>query len=356
MIDAIINSFNVKYSILDKEVSEKLKEGNRANIYISMESILSYFFTPSIIEYSNSGKIDRIYEWLAPLLINIGAHYRHYFYSRWNVSTNIIFYDTDFNSTNNITYCPEYNNTNLNTIHKQENANIMQFINHNLKSFKEISNYIKDFSYIKLNKTEGGLIPYHIISENSNSDLIHIVITRNLLDFQLINMKNTFILLVNKDKSVIVNKENIYEELLKKDKVIYRPSINISSEFITLLLPIVGVKSRSISGFKGCRLANTLRKVEKKIKDGMLVNGKMVDFRLFNDILGLNDDAYKLCNNIYRAISYSFQYKMLDEYQKKTINDMMNIYIPNNQDLMYLNEHVYKTNEMKLSYLKEGVK
>ena len=47
---------------------------------------------------------------------------------------------------------------------------------------------------------------------------------------------------------------------------------------------------------------------------------------------------------------------MLDEYQKKTINDMMNIYIPNNQDLMYLNEHVYKTNEMKLSYLKEGVK
>ena len=88
----------------------------------------------------------------------------------------------------------------------------------------------------------------------------------------------------------------------------------------------------------------------------MLVNDKMVDFRLFNDILGLNDDAYRLCNNIYRAISFPFQYKMLDEYQKKTINDIMNTYIPNNQDLMYLNEHVYKTNEMKLSYLKEGVK
>ena len=356
MIEPIINSFNIKYTILDREIEEKIKSGNHINIYISIESICKYFYSDAFVEYVDRGKLEKIYNSLAPLLVNMGAHYRHYFHTRWKVTSTIIFYDTDYNSSNNITYCPEYNLSNLTMINKEQNLKISSFIKTNLENFNSISKYLKDFSYIKLNKTEGGLIPYHIIKNSSDLQTNHLIITKNPLDLQLINLQNTFILFVNKDKSTILTKENIFEESLKKDNVIYRPKMHLSSELLPMILSHSGVKTRSIQGLKGTRFTTIMKRIEKKISQGQLINGKIVDHKIFNDILGINEEAYKTVINNYRAISYDYQYNFLDNYQKDLIKTSMDTYIQNNHDLLELNQKIFRGFEIKQHYLEEGIK
>ncbi|MGL5752676.1 MAG: hypothetical protein ACRCXT_19215 [Paraclostridium sp.] len=355
MIEPIINSFNVKYDILNDEVQRNLKSGSEITLFINVDSVLSYCYTKIFKDYINRmGKID--YYLITPLLVNVAAHYRHYFASRYRVKSKIVFYKGNGVSVNSQSYYPEYNMTKLNTLNSEVFLEVSKFVNDNMVLFDNICKYIQDVYFINIPNIESSLIPHHIMKKDNNNNMIYLTITRDTNDFQLVNSHdNSFVMYVSKGKTRMINKFDVYEYMLFISGGKYELQEKIDSNFMSYILSYSGLKSRNIKGIKGSGLVSVLKRVTDKIKNGHLMNTKIKDIKLLNSIMGLNDNIQDIVTNNFNSLDLDYQYSLLDNFKRDMIDEMMKVNIHSNEDIMYINEHYFKCFEINLLYLEEMI-
>ena len=207
----------------------------------------------------------------------------------------------------------------------------------NLKLVKLITEYIPDVFYIRCKNVDPVIGIGHIINTYDNKNLI---ITKDELLYQLINMNKTTILVPKRDESYIIDKNNIYSILLAKKSYTVT---TLLPELLSVVYSFSGMKSRDVRGLTGYgyyKIAKILDIAAQKD----IINNKYTHIKnILDDIYtGTNENSKLLINN-FKAIDLAYQLNELTIAQKEILNNCITTKY-NKKDLLSLN-NTYYTND-----------
>lgn len=354
IFEPIINTHKIKYEVLKKLVDQHFTQGSHLNIYVNLDSIFKHFYKPGIVEGIEDMKGYEQME-LSGAIINLIAHYRHFFWSRYGVPTSFYLYMTNKKPFINSQFHEDYMKSLIEKrgLYHPDYGPLNQCINHNMKLVNMISVYIKDAHCIPSNGLEPALGPYHIIQQHKdNPDVCHMVLTKDEYDFQLLNAaENVHVLRLKYDNSYMVHRDTIFRDKLKNLK--YSPDLPISSELYSLMLAFSGVKSRDVKSLKGYGFVKVMKKLERAIYDGLLPNKYISDMMTLCHVLDCSD-VYDEISNRFKAIDLKTGYQMLGTGAIETIESML-IDRYDNASIMGLNDEYYRNNPLRLIELCRGV-
>ena len=355
VIEPIINSFKVRYDVFTDLIRKSNMEGNHIAMYINVDSILDKFYTSNeIISAMNSLKHEESII-LTSELINIVAHYRHFFWSRFRAPSVFYFY-----------YCSkrpkwqsEKNKDYMSILDFKRDLENPKFgglnetLESNLKLVDLLSTYVNHAYFIKSDGLEPSVIPYFLIKKTlkKNTDICHMILTNDKSEYQLANLPNTFILRSRGEKSKIIDSSMIYDHKFKDIK--YRPENKLSPELYPLLLAFLGYKPRSLPKVKGYTLVATLKLLDKLIDNKVIKNGnnKGLDKEAFLNYI--SEEQFDQLEKNYKCINFNRAYKLLRDVDIIKIDKAL-VDKYDNMSIMNLNTQYFQGNNIMLVELCEG--
>ena len=352
LMQMILNSKKVKYVVLEKLVKYLPQDTDELNIFINADSIFRSFYNPTVKEQLNAISSNDKYL-LSSEFINIIAHYRHFFYSRYSMPTNFFVYYSDqeakypkeLSSAYKVDY---YTKRDMNSY---EFGNLNRAINKNMHLSSILSEYLPNIYIINTKTLEPSVLPYSIISKNGElKGLTNLIITNSKIDFQLVNLPSTYVLDLRGDDSVIISKDNLMERLLTKSRA--KNSTSLDSAFYTSILAVSGIKELNIDGIPGCGPIKTINKIEKAISTKLMTNDEIsAKFNItagsvFKEHETLIKRNYNMINleNLYKNISPKEKYNIIESLKNKS----------DNMSLIEINQKYYEDYPLMLIELMEG--
>jgi len=346
MLSKLINIHKIKFSILENILADYNKKNKVINIHIDLHTILSSLYKLENYNETNWFKNSTVI--ISSCILNIAAHYRLFFHSRYGISTRIFLYYTNTRPRNNTEYCPEYGYRFFDkySIKNEKFKPVNMEVSNNLKLVKTIAEYIPDLYYIDCRNIEPLIaIGYLSIKYPQNN----IVITKDELLYQLVNLSKTKILKSKRDESYIISKDNVYEVLIGKSS--YVPE-HISPELLSVIYSFSGIKSRDVKGLKGYGYAKTIKILDLAIKKELIPNTHTHIKNILDEIY-TGKDKELLINN-FKAIDLHYQSNELTLAQKELINGYLTTKY-NKKDLLALNNiHYTGDNSIMLEELYRG--
>lgn len=354
VIGTIIHSKLVKYDKLTELIKKYNLEGNKISIYINLDSILKKFYKNDEVLSSMKALYDNDILILTSELINIIAHYRHYFWSRWHVKSKFYFYYCNKKPKLQCKINKDYMKD-LFDLRDEDNiklSGVTDTIEGNLKLVELLSTYIKNAYFIKSDGLEPSVIPYYLIKKNKDKDTVHLIITDDKLEYQLVNLNNTYILRTKGKNSDFICKNNIYNHLFKNVK--YRPNNIISSELYPLIIALSGNKNRNIPNIKGLTFVKYMKLLDKYISNNELKNdyNEFIDEEIFKD--DLTEKQLKILINNYYCTNFKYSYKLLKDINKEKIKQSL-VDKYDNISIMNINNKYFSLNNIKLIEICEGI-
>jgi len=319
----IIDANKIKYAVLEN-ILPKFNDKNKLIIHIDLNSILRSILSPTVI-ISASDKITQ--ESAVSSIINMIAHYREYFIRQNIVTHFFLYYNKDIKKNKDIL---EYGNKYYNKINGSsiDFFDKYTFITNVLKSVQDIIKYIPKAYYIEDDNNENYVNALYFLNQKD----YNLIISKDILWYQLVNSDNTILLRPKRDDSYIINKGNIFDYELKSYKKYYKDLKNIS-----ILLASHGVKSRGLTRFKH----------DKEVKENIDTSITYGDFSIsLFDIedkeeliqrFRLVDAKYQL-SIITQIESSKLDEQLIDKYNYKFLRDLNKIYKKDN--LLQLEELV----------------
>jgi hypothetical protein len=355
MIEPILNMYKIKYEELKSMI--QFKEGKYLNIFINLNSVLNSFYNskitaPALRELN--GKETLIF---SSEIINIIAHYRHFFWKYYKVPTTFyIYYNNGTipikNKKYNLTYMEHQ------AIQRSENnpefGQVNELLNKNIKLIKMIIEYIYDSYFIENNNIDIGIMIYKIIKDTEASDRLNLVLTRDKYDFQLLryNPKKIGLIYMAPKHIEWLNPIDIMKKVIKIDNIIDEQYIH----YLGLLYAIGGLPSRSLYGIKGIGIKKAFKIIQKYWNNKDFFTTNISDF-IIKEILTESNlsDCIDYIINQYKCIDIEFGVNYL-------LNDADNFYLSeniyknryDNESIIDLNDKYYYNHPINLIYLAEG--
>lgn len=349
VIEPILNFQKVRYTKLNELIPLEYARGKRVNIYINLNSILNYFYSENIISSMNSLQGSE-YLIFVPEFINLMAHYRHYFWSKFGTRTRFFIYylNEPVKKAKHINkkYCKKY-------IDRLDSLDIKTGVMNDIlktifKMIDRIILYVPECYFLNSSGNDLSVIPYYIIKRLNKvkNHQAHIVLTHDYYDYQMLNLKDTMILSPAGNKSKSYFLKNIYDK--KKKNCKYELENDINPELFSLLLSISGYKDRNIEKIQG--FAKTIKKLDSLISTGILENEYTTDIKNVSELLNIDYDT--LYNN-FLLTDLRVQEKSLTKANKQFIGNKL-INLRDNTTLMNLNSDYFQFNNLQLIELCEG--
>lgn len=262
--DIVMNAiygYYVKYDVLTKLINKEYagSNANTLNLFIDVNNVLCkiedlanrYNVNPSSNLVIMSG------------LINMAAHYRQFFRSRYGCATRIWL----INSINNV-ISPLYDQSFLYA--KNHPKNISTMIDGELMEM--VCNYIPDVMYYQCSVEFTTGVAYIISKENNTFPSL--VITKDNFAFQLAGHQNVKVLRPSKNKngdySYIINSDNLTQTYLQSLKS--NETSVIPSSLIAVLMAMTRVPSRGVSSLIH------INKALELLSYGILVNSNLMKY------------------------------------------------------------------------------
>ncbi len=355
VIEPIINMHKVKYVQLKPIIDATFSSGESINIYMNLDAIFKYFYAPKTVD---AIKAFNKQEYIAVVseIINLAAHYRHFFWKHYRVSSRFYFYYTKNRPIYNVNLVDSYmkESCEQKSLSNPTFGLLNRYIQDNLELFKLCVKYIPDVYYIETGNLEPAMVPYYIINKFENDpSTVNLLLSKDVYEFQMIGSLGIDILRLKYNEDTIVNGYNLYQYICDVNKSVYRPSIDINPELFPAVLATGGVKTRDIKGLSGYGYINTIKKLESAIIDNRLRNEYYFDPSGIADMIIDSSFREQFINN-YKAIDLKNQFIHLSPKQKDNIESMLiNRY--DNDSLMKLNDDYFSMNPIDLLYLTEGV-
>lgn len=317
-IDQIIGSSYIRYDRLSEIIKSAFvgSDAETINLFIDMYSILKPLYKNQVYDIEDYTKVTSN-------IINICAHYRDFFKTRYGVYTNI--YLINSNNTNPLNkklYCG-YNESNENNLN---NHMIKDMINNNINLLNILCPYLPDIHFIN-SQYETGVVIYDIISrlelENNHPNII---LTKDIYNYQLAGIcKDVTILRPKKskgnDESYYANKFNLVSIYLKERKVknehLYS---SIRPEMLSLVMCMSSVKERSIKNL--CNINITLKHIISAITEFRISNGYN-SFNILENAFDFNKlkTSSIVFTNRFKSIDIPFQHSIyMDTPECKSIS------------------------------------
>jgi hypothetical protein len=351
MLHAIINSKKTKYSILQPLVEKNLpKDTKELTVFISLECILKQFYNPRVNETINSLEIPEKHL-LSSELINIVAHYRHFFWSRYGVPSTYFVYYSSERATYNILESEGYrkNFYEKRVDNTLEYGNLNKMVRKNLDLANLLSEYLPNIYFIDTKDFDPSALPHFILRNNQGDGITNIVLSNNVIDYQMVNNDRTFAITLQGDNSSVIRRENLMELFLKDSKK--KSSTVLSSHLYIPVYAISGHKTFNVDGIKGMGKLKTIALLEKALANGEISNGIHKTMEPISRLFDKGDS--KLINSNFNVLDYGnlcghITPKQLDNIRMQIDNKS------DNQSLMEINHQYYEKYPLMLIELMEG--
>lgn len=332
VIEPIINFQKIRYEKLSELLNEKnIKTKRRFNIFINMETILDYFYKEQIVAAINSLR-SRENIILVPEFLNLIAHYRHYFWTRYQAKTRFFIYHLNKKVTKskNKYMSDILNRYSIENIH---NGMMNDIFKSNIRMISSICNYIPKVYFIQSNGIEPSLIPYYLINKYSKEKDYNIIISRDYYDYQLTEFNNTFMLTAAGMRSKIYDSTDAINKKVKHS----HETFGLIPWHIPFILALTGDKTRNIDRVdkitpkKACKLIGNVNQNCRYNHDSLQyeLNKLIDDKELFNYNLSLTSLDYQN-KNITKVDEELIHIDILDMCDINTLIDLNSIYFTNN--------------------------
>ena len=339
-IDSYINAFKIKYNYLDKLFNGKLDSSrcniDTANIFINFESLYYSMRSTSMekkISTLTKKELKAIYRQSISAFINVAAHYRAYF-TRNKIKTNIVyFYNSipdEYGGYNNSTLCETYRDHFVESLNNTNRINCNNWAREIMPLFKTICEYIENVYVIECNKkVESSMIPMVLDMDTSLPSNLNIVVTKDLYDFQYVNL-DWLIISKHQTEPVLLTKKNVIKYLCWKNDIDENEaeSTTVSSKLLPFIISCLGDRKRSIPKLKGVGFKAIYKSLKKLYETGFIFNEDETTFDISNLISVLNDKTILYTKNTemgnlimrnFKVIDLSSQYRILNKAQKNKI-------------------------------------
>lgn len=348
-IERLINSNYIRYNKLVEIVTHAFvgSTATEVNIYIDLYSILKSLYS------DRTNYIIEDYSSVTSSIINMCAHYREFFRSRYKVESKFfIVYSKNCPYINKQFY-PEYNKNNEFKMNSNKMADDM--IKNNLELLSTLCPYLPDIHFVQ-GSFETGVIIYDLICrEEVNNRNPHIVITKDIYNYQLVSMRDNIVILRPKKKdgmdvSYYINNHNLYSEYLKSRKTDYSniPAV-LSTGLLSLLMTLSSVTERNIKSLINIRSA--LKLLNEAVSDYRILNGHNSD--ILNVYNNLNIEKYNIgattFEHRFKSIDIQFQHIVFINTPECIAISLDNLYDPDN--VRAINNKYFKKNPLDLNKL-----
>ena len=234
-------------------------------------------------------------------------------------------------------------------------------INRNLELIKMIVEYVTDAYFIEPKDFEPALVPYYIknkirsgLSKERNKEIRHMVVSKEMLDLQLIE-PNVPYLRLKRDDTFIVNCFNVYKYLLKRVVDLDLDIEKLDLDLLPVIYAIAGLKSKNISGINGYGYYRTIKKLLNFIDEKSIMNCYHNDVDGIAELFTNNEQMQDIIKSNYNAVSLKRQHDvyMTDEMKDFIKGELVNT--QNTEGIYSINDDYLKDNPIIVDYLFEGV-
>lgn len=350
MFNKLINTHKIKYSVLDTLVKELPYDTDFITIYIDFDSIMRKFFRKDLVDVFEA---FNSYEKLmfSSEVINIGVHYRHYFWSRYKIKTDVYFLFNSIKDTNITDINKEFN---LKKYDRDPMYNIIEkTMKRNFKLINVIKDYLPQMYFIDGRGIETFILPYVLMEKLvPMKNHLNLILSTDKLMYQYTSEPNTSVLKLQYDRSYVVNSDNVIGHLFKDEK-----SNFIHPSYSKFILAMSGCNTCDLKNVKGLGVGKT-----RKILDDISIHnnidlGKKISPKMFKSFLKeekiMTEERIKQFNNNLKCINAKKWYKTLSESQKNIITTQISDKLDNN-GIMGINEEYYPDNPIQLLEIWEG--
>lgn len=340
-IDSYTNAFKIKYNYLDKLFNGKLDDSkckiDTANIFINFESLYYSMRTTSMekkISTLTKKELKAIYRQSISAFINVAAHYRAYF-TRHKIKTNIVYFcnaiPDEYGGYNNSALCETYRDHFTGSLFANNRINCNNWAREIIPLFQTISEYIENVYVVSCNKkVESSMIPMVIDIDTALPANLNIVITKDMYDFQYVNL-DWLVISKHGTEPVLLTKKNVIKYLCWKNDIEEEDTI-VSSKLLPFIIACLGDRKRSIPKLRGVGFKAVYNSLKKLYESGFIFNEDETTLDISNLISVLNDKTIihskntemgSLIMSNYKVIDLSSQYRILNKAQKNKILEQL---------------------------------
>lgn len=371
MLEMTLHSKKLSYDRLYPIITQYIpvhtgeEDYDSVNILIDIESVIKKLYQPAIIEEIYHMKKKQIWQ-ITSEIINICAHYRHFFASRLCLHTNIFLYYSDKKSNYHTAiyngYRQDYYEKRL-TYEKDIESHILnKALKENLKLIEAFLDYVPNICCINSGNVEPSLVPYMLLSSGILDEVTPTIFLSNETIYyqDLVYFpENTIQLVLRGDKSKIVTRENIWNDLGRNLKS-KGDDITILPDYYPILLSIIGYKEYGVDSYNKLAVGRGIKFLEKYFieeqNDSVFsACTSMEGYKDFLNDLKIPKDAKDIIYRNYRLLSH--QNQELLAYRKSDIRMMKDrvdttYYSP--KEVKSINEKYFQMFPILIDYLYEG--
>ena len=316
MIDPIFHMFKIKHNVLDnlKTLDPRTK---RVHVYINLESVFNKLINPRVNNYlvasmKTEDDKNRLKLSIVSHVINLAQHYRLYCAKHGKESRVILYWNYPI-STNYINrkyiidYRAYYNHK---MFRNEECLFLVECISECFHTLEKMMHFINEVYLINGGEIESSLIPV-VMEENVYQEYTNttqkIIISDSKYDFQYVNQEGFTVIESAKDKSVIINQNNVIE--LLKQRMNIKSLLTVPNSLIPFVICLLGDRYRNIPKLAGIGMGSILKMVNIALQKNIITENTR-DVDMLSEIIS---DKYK--------VQFKNNYLCTDiEYQKKEIN------------------------------------
>ncbi len=338
----------IKYDKLIQIVNEAFTGSNATsvNIFIDLYSI-----TKSLYYKSNTIIIED-YSALTSCVINLCAHLRDFFRTRYSVKSKIYIISSRNCSNKNI--WPDYNRNMEETMYAAQS--IDEMIINNINLLDALCPYLHDIFFIS-GSYETGVYMYDIICKNELTKNYNpnIIITKDSYNYQLIPMRDHNVVFRPKKKdgedvSYFLNKENMMERFIIIDRsTMIANKLDLDSGLFTLLLTLSRVPERNLKSIFNVTKAIDI--ISEAVKNFRIVNGynsnlEMIWNAIYKDSFNIGFQTFE---DRFKVIDIMFQHRIFATTPEAKKVIFPNLYDP--ETVKSINNQYFKRNPLDLNRL-----
>jgi len=315
------------------------------NIYIDMYSMIKSL-------YSNREYEINDYAALTACIINMCAHYREFFKTRYKTKSRFfIVYSKNCSYMNNQFYS-EYNYKNLGMFNA--NKKIDDMVKNNIELLKTLCPYLDDIHFIP-GTFETGVIIYDLMCRNELiDDSPHMIITKDKYNYQLATARNDVTILRPKksngeDMSYSISYNNLIFTYYNERNFKMKEPNMLSSALVSLIMTLSSVPERNIKSL--FNISRTIKILNKAVKGFKIIDGYNSDTEvIWNGIY--NDDfkiGYPTFENRFKAIDIRLQHSIFINTPEAKSIQFKNLVDP--ETVRSINNMYFKSTPLDLNRL-----
>lgn len=289
---------NLKQEMLKFFYRNALEQRGLADIYIDLNSFLSSLYKR--MDYTNDDPMT-----IASSIINLAAHMRNFFATRFGISTRIFLIYGNTRPLSAASIIPEYNaHTAMDMEVKQD---ITLNIEENLNIVELLAQYIPEVYYVRSNETEPAVIMRSIMKIVSAADkknksfeghrVPRFVMTKDMLTYQIVCCcNNTHVIRPkkssNNDVSYTISYFDFYRKLSAELSLKNPIGEGISPELYSFYMSLAGCKDRGIRSASNYPVTDNL--IKGLISSGTIINGYNIRPSIdpsFSSSVGINEEV-----------------------------------------------------------------